>query len=258
MPTLLLLWLACASVDPADASATSEPLAASDGPAPPDTPAAPWVPPAPDAAARLREAYPTAMTDLAAARRELAAALAADPDARPEIVARASEVLGQTLASELLPAWHGTPWAFYGTSEQPGEGTIACGYLVSTVLRDAGFRVERVKLAQQAAEHIIQTLIPEPHIRRFRTGDVHAVVDAVNGGPGVWIVGLDFHVGFLVSDGEDARFCHSSYLEPVAMVCEPARTAPAMASRYHVIGRLLAPETVLAWLREAPLPTRTR
>jgi hypothetical protein len=44
------------------------------------------------------------------------------------------------------------------TSETPGRGEIACGYFVSTVLRDAGFGVERVRLAQQASERIVRTL----------------------------------------------------------------------------------------------------
>src|ERR1700741_5295000 len=56
------------------------------------------------------------------------------------------------LRDSLLPCWYGTPWGFYGTTEEPGQGTIACGYFVTTVLRDAGCSLQRIKLAQYPSE----------------------------------------------------------------------------------------------------------
>ena len=53
------------------------------------------------------------------------------------------------------PAWNGTPWSFSGTAAAPGRAPIACGYFVSTALEHAGLAVERRRLAQQAAEHIV-------------------------------------------------------------------------------------------------------
>ena len=77
-------------------------------------------------------------------------------------------MLLDTVRDELIPPWVGTEWAFYGTTQTPGEGEIACGYFVSTVLRDAGVKVERVKLAQQASEYIVKTFAEAEHVRRFR------------------------------------------------------------------------------------------
>ena len=66
------------------------------------------------------------------------------------MIAEARTVLTRSIYNDLLPAWYGTPWDFNGTSEVPQQGKIACGYFVSTILRDAGWKVERVRLAQQA------------------------------------------------------------------------------------------------------------
>lgn len=177
-------------------------------------------------------------------------------DARATIRAEAREQAVAALTGSLFPAWDGTPWAFYGTTQEPGTGEIACGYYVSTTLRDAGFEVERVAMAQQPAENIIKTLVPSTQIRRYRTGDVRAVVAGVAAdGPGLYVVGLDFHVGYLWNDGADVRMCHSSWLGQGGVVCEDAASSPAMVSGYHVVGKLMSDDMVERWLAERTFPT---
>ena len=46
--------------------------------------------------------------------------------------------------------WKGTPWDFNGTTRIPGQGTIACGYFVTTALQDAGFDLPRYRCGQMA------------------------------------------------------------------------------------------------------------
>lgn len=196
--------------------------------------------------------YAERQAALEARRIELAARARAGEDVRAE----ARAVLLRALRQELLPAWFGTSWDFHGTTTEPGKGRIACGYFVSTVLEDAGFRVERVALAQQPAEHIIKTLVPPRSIRRFRNRPVREVVDHVaSQGEGLWIVGLDYHVGFLYSDGDHVEMCHSSYLDSAAVVCEPAAASGAMVSDYRVVGRLFEDPMIDAWLEGRALPT---
>lgn len=196
--------------------------------------------------------YADRVASLEAKRVALAARARAGEDVHDE--ARAA--LLAAIRQDLLPAWFGTPWEFYGTTTEPGQGTIACGYFVSTVLEDAGFHVERVSLAQQPAENIIKTLVPPEAIRRFRNRPVREVVDHVAaGGEGLWIVGLDYHVGFLYSDGSRVEMCHSSYLDSATVVCEPALTSGAMVSDYRVVGRLFEGPMLDAWLRGGALPT---
>jgi len=163
-------------------------------------------------------------------------------------------VIGQVTA-KLIPAWFGTPWDFNGMSQTPGSGEIACGYFVSTILRDAGFKVQRIKLAQQASEKIITTLAPSERVQRFRTGGRAAVLKQVRkSGDGLYVVGLDFHVGFIVKDGERLDFCHSSYLDPpLAVVCNAAADDPGMASEYYVLGHILDPDMMAAWLKQTPI-----
>ncbi len=173
------------------------------------------------------------------------------------IEAARREVL-EAFDRRLFPAWLGTQWAFHGTSETPGSGTIACGYFVSTLLRDAGFRVQRVRMAQQASEQIVTSLAPEAEVVRFRYLTPPQVVARVRErfGDGLFVVGLDYHVAFLRLDGAEARLCHSAVLAPGSVVCEPAATAEGLVSGYHVVGRLLSEPLMLDWLQQRDIPTR--
>ena len=158
---------------------------------------------------------------------------------------------------ELVDAWKGTSWAFSGTAREPGAGPIACGHFVAGVLHDAGLQVERTRLGQQASEQIIRTLTSEQSIRRYRRERVATVVAGVRAdGDGVYVVGLDSHVGFLVGDAGEVWFCHSSRVAGV--VCEEALASPSLPSRYTVVGKLGEQALVDAWLEGTPLPTVAR
>lgn len=175
---------------------------------------------------------------------------------RPRVREEARAALFTSIRDELIPAWYGTPWDFYGTSATPGQGKIACGYFVSTILQHAGLGVERYKLAQQASAQIVESLAPKEQVRWRRDGDRAAVLATVAaGGDGLSVVGLDNHTGFLLHDGERFDFCHSSYLAPVAVVCEPAVTSAAFTSRVYVVGPLFSDALVDAWLTGRAVPT---
>lgn len=179
------------------------------------------------------------------------------PKAKADVLRRAREAARRAIVNDLFPPWFGTTWDFNGTTQTPGEGTIACGYFVSTVLRDAGFQVERVRLAQQASEKIVRSLAPESAITRFRNRTPAEVIDAIAAGEdGLYAVGFDFHVGFVVKEGETLRFCHSSWLGPNAVTCEDPATSDAWYSTYYVVGRLLEDPMLIAWLEQKPIPTR--
>jgi hypothetical protein len=163
----------------------------------------------------------------------------------------------EALDEEFFPAWEGTPWEFYGTSERPREGTIACGYYVTTILRDAGFRIERTRLAQQASEHIVKTFAQESEIQRFRHAPLADLIASVRKrhGDGLFIVGMDLHVGLLRLAGDKALLCHSAVLEPRHAVCHDALTSPGMVSQYHVIGPVLSDRRVRDWLEGKKVPS---
>ena len=71
---------------------------------------------------------------------------------RTDELATARVALRDAMVDELIPPWTGTPWSFYGDADAPGPESAACGYYVSAILRDAGLRVARAKLAQQRRE----------------------------------------------------------------------------------------------------------
>lgn len=207
--------------------------------------------------------YQSTLKNLAAERLQLAEQYqqAANQIARKEILEKAREKFVASIDKEIFPFWDGTDWDFYGTTEQPGKGKIACGYFVTTVLRDAGVRVNRVSLAQQASENIIKSLTSEPHIRRFRNASIkNFVAEIRQTGGGLYVVGLDFHVGFILHDNAEVYFIHSSYVEPSEVIREKAVESTVLAnSKYRVVGNISGDDQLLIkWLKQQSIPTLRR
>ncbi|MBW3372412.1 hypothetical protein KYK31_00385 [Hymenobacter norwichensis] len=175
---------------------------------------------------------------------------------RRKCLRQAQLLLLASLDSTIWPAWYGTPWTFYGHTETPQRSSIACGYFVTTTLRDSGLKLKRVLLAQQASEVIIRNLTTEAHIQRYRGMSQPEFVRRVRmSGTGLYMVGLDNHVGFLrVKADGSVSFIHSSYVQRKGVVQEPALTSVALASQYRVVGKISADEGLLeAWLLQRPL-----
>jgi hypothetical protein len=177
------------------------------------------------------------------------------------ILEKARQSFVTSIDNEIFPAWYGTDWDFYGTTETPKSGKIACGYFVTTVLRDAGVRVQRVSLAQQASENIIKSLTNAAFIKRFHNAPIEKFVEETKKfGPGLYIVGLDVHVGFILHDGADIWFIHSSYAEPSEVIKEKALESPILSSsKYRVLGKISADDQfILKWLNQTSIPTYRR
>jgi hypothetical protein len=155
---------------------------------------------------------------------------------------------------DLVPSWEGTRWDMNGTTEVPGEGRIACGYFVSTVLRDAGLQVERVRLAQQASEHIVTTVADEGTVMRYWGATPADVVRDLGGDDGIFVVGLDRHVGLLVVAAGEATFCHASRSADRRVVCEDPHEARSLISRYTVVAPL-GTRALKAWVDGTPMVT---
>lgn len=175
------------------------------------------------------------------------------------IIRESRKTLNESLPA-LMRCWLGTAWAMNGTCATPGSGKIACGYFVSTILRDAGFRVERYKLAQQASQNIIATFLPRNEMY-VRTGKAYDdfLTEVVSRGPGIRIVGLDKHVAFIVVQPDSKiRFIHSSGGSPYCVVDEDRENATALKnSQYRVTGDLTGSDDVIhRWLVGEKWPTK--
>lgn len=185
-------------------------------------------------------------------RKELATRYrGARTDAARQVVIGDARVFLETVLPDMMSCWLGTPWDFNGTSEAPGDGHIACGYFVATLLRDAGFRVHRYRLAKQPSQNILRTFLPSSELS-LRVGIPYPEYASELRGmePGIRIVGLDTHVGFIVSGKESFRFVHSSGSEPWCVVDETEEKAAVLErSNYRVQGSLTAnPEVIRKWL----------
>jgi hypothetical protein len=180
----------------------------------------------------------------------------ADSAARQAIVDSARTYLFDRISLDLLPAWYGTPWDFNGMTRVPGQGKIACGYFVNTVLLDAGFRLPRIKWSQMAAEPI--TLKLAGTVKRYRDRPVSELEGWLRSrGDGLYKVGLDNHVGFIVVRGGQARFVHSSYYQPqVGVMSEPLTgNNPLAHSHYRLVGSLLDDAMMCDWITGRDLST---
>ena len=194
--------------------------------------------------------YGERLAVLSTQRQALAAELKRAPDPEP-VLARAEALMISALARELLPCWLGTSWDFNGTTRQPRQGAIACGYLVTTLLLDMGLPIDRIRLAQLPSEAMIRELLQPKLVRRYSAvAYARFLDDLLQWGPGVYIVGLDQHTGFLVHNGKGLRFIHSSYVSPSQVVSEEPGEAVILArSRYRVVGKLSGDRQLLRrWL----------
>ena len=141
----------------------------------------------------------------------------------------------------------------------PGRGAIACGYFVTTILAHAGFKVSRARLARRPSEAIIRSLVQSRWIKRYSNTPLNRFVSSVRAqGDGIFIVGLDFHTGFLVVRSKRVRFVHANYLAPRRVIDEPALRSPALRkSKYRVTGKLTDdPQLLTAWLIGRKIKTR--
>ncbi|MBR9922946.1 MAG: hypothetical protein GYB31_19135 [Bacteroidetes bacterium] len=157
------------------------------------------------------------------------------------------------LLNEIMPYWYGTPWDFEGHTDIPGEGYVACGYLVSTTLRHMGIRVNRYKLAQQAALYEAKTLALDQPVKSYIGPDNNWLIQQLplDLEAGIYIVGLDYHVGLLLIRKGQVFMLHSSYYHPSEVVIERAEDSMAFQYNddYYVAPISTNPTLMKAWLR---------
>lgn len=173
---------------------------------------------------------------------------------KKEVLKLARQRFIASVTDSLFPYWYDTDWDFNGTTEVPGKGSIACGYFVTTVLRDAGANINRVKLACCASEEMIRTLVQEKHIQRFSNIPIEDFVKAVKkSGDGLYVVGLDNHTGFIVCSEGEVRFIHSGGGIPSRVVNQdPARSKLIAGSKYRVLGKLSSSDAFIEkWISGA-------
>lgn len=142
------------------------------------------------------------------------------------------------LINDSIPIyWKDTPWDFNGITQEPGKGNIACGYFITNTLTDIGFKIKRVYLAQQASSVMIKELTT--NINYF--SKISSMKDFIlkQGTKEVFVVGLDFHTGYITKDGKDVYFIHSNYINKKGVVKELIDNSKALSeSKTFMLGCL--------------------
>jgi hypothetical protein len=128
-------------------------------------------------------------------------------------------------------------WNFNGDTQKPGEGRIACGYFVANTLADLGFKIQRTKLAQAVSSEMINTLCTDIH--RFAAFEKLQKYLSVQPCQSVYIIGLDFHIGYILKDSSGLYFLHSIYIYNEGVLKEKVEESLALKSnKTFMIGSL--------------------
>lgn len=146
----------------------------------------------------------------------------------------------KAMYSKIFPYWYGTKWDFNGTTQLPQQGSIACGYFVTTTLQQAGVSINRVKMAQCASEEMIRSLVSKKNIFHLSGISLQEFKTKLKKlGNGLYIIGLDNHTGYIyVSDQED-YFIHASGWFPFKVVRQKLEESDVIGrSKYRVVGKI--------------------
>ena len=198
-----------------------------------------------------KKKYSTLIQDISNKRTEFKIAYTRSNSTQKNLVLRqVKSFLNTTISKDIFPHWYGTKWNFNGASRIPKKGSIACGYFVTNTLTDIGFNIPRVKWAQSASEVFIKELAPN-NIKRFSNKTISEIEKyLLTSGDGIYLVGLDMHVGFIIVQDDKINFVHSNYYQPeIGVMSENINSRnPLRDSKYRIIGKLMSDEMIIAWL----------
>ena len=89
------------------------------------------------------------------------------------------------------------------------------------------------------------------HIKRFSNTSSDDFIEAIDTwGEGLYVVGLDFHVGYIWHDGQQIHFIHSSIQPTYRVLSEPANKSTVLEnSNYRVLGKISEDDELIEkWL----------
>lgn len=153
----------------------------------------------------------------------------ADTLAKKEIIKEINHYWVKAIANDLYSKWKDTPWDFNGTTTQPQQGSIACGYFVTTILQHMDLKINRVKLAICASSQMMKSLTPKQRLKNLSYLDYTGFNNKLKEyGKGVYVIGLDFHTGFIIHDGSEVWFLHSNYIDRKGVIKETVLHSAAL------------------------------
>lgn len=145
----------------------------------------------------------------------------------------AKPIFTNQLLNKIIPYWYGTEWDFNGYTAKPNVGKIACGYFVSTTLRDMGLNLNRYDLAKKGPEDEANSIaITKEYTTIINEDEIEERLFSLK--DGLYFVGLDGHVGYLYKYDSLTYFIHSNYIENKVMVELTSNSEAFGSSMYYL------------------------
>ena len=143
------------------------------------------------------------------------------------------------MINEIVPFWYGTTWDFNGHTDNPNDGKIACGYFVSTTLKHLNFNVNRFKMAQQGGLNIAKAFQQRKELKIYSNPSYATLKKKLNQTykNGIYFVGLDNHVGYILIKNKEIYFLHASYCDN-KVVIELAEKSACFQSKLYVFSEI--------------------
>ncbi|NNK18654.1 MAG: hypothetical protein HKP49_05830 [Maribacter sp.] len=160
------------------------------------------------------------------------------------------------LVDGIIPHWYGTPWSFGGHTTIPNQGKIACGYFISTTLRDMGMNLNRYKLAQKSpideakmisCGAVISSIVQDSPEKAYDEID-HLTKE------GLYFIGFDEgHVGYLLKREGELFLIHSNYLSPVSVCMETLKESKVFKrfTTFHLVAISHNDTLLQRWLNKS-------
>ena len=184
----------------------------------------------------ISKSYDLAKADITQLRSRLVEGLRQDLISLDSVKA----VFTNHLVDKIIPHWYGTPWSFGGHTAVPNQGEIACGYFISTTLRDMGVKLNRYKLAQKSPIDEAKSISCGAEILNVvqqNPEKAMAEIDALTR-EGIYFIGFDkSHVGYLLKRKGELFLIHSNYLYPSKVCMERLEESRAFKSyaKFHLV-----------------------
>lgn len=158
--------------------------------------------------------------------------------------------LTEYLYNDIFNHWYTTKWSFEGHTETPKQGTVACGYFVSTTLRDVGFNLNRYKLAQKSPEDEAKVIACGTAIEKLQNITKQELKKYfLKQKDGIYFIGLDFHVGYIYKNNREVFFIHSNYIDNKGVMKENIENSKAIvSSKYYIISITHNDNLIKKWL----------
>jgi hypothetical protein len=193
--------------------------------------------------------YPALVYETSEKRKEYKELYISSIENQKDSIVKDAQAYLLNISDLYFKAWYKTPWSFSGHTKTPQKGSIACGYFVTTTLSDMGLNIPRVYWAQQTSEYMIKKMTTD--IKRFHKRPMSEVIEYLKTkGEGLYVVGLDCHVGYIYYINGKMNFVHSNYYQPqIGVMSEPlVGRNPLNDSKYKVIGKIFDKKMVLNWI----------